>query len=212
VRHVAVLCVAFIAAASSGCGVWTSYQSVAVEPAQRPLRWGAPDNGLRMGIEVKQDTDRQDDGLVMEDCRFRVDFELVPPRVPAVARGEHEHVDAPGGGEGGTWLVVGGSREWKGTTKAMTVALTLPTGERYTLPQGAEGRLFGLCNVPQNGYTESFDLTDIANRFKSPETATLTVTYHLDPDPADPDRWSGTITTPPIRVRFYRMKSWSLLG
>ena len=53
---------------------------------------------------------------------------------------------------------------------------------------------------------------DVAERFKSPTTATLTVTYHLDSDPANPDQWSGTITTPPIRVNFYRMKSWSLLG
>src|SRR5215213_3375819 len=101
VRCVAMLCVAFVAAASCGCGVWTSYQSVAVEPAQRSLRWGEPDNGLRMGIEVHQDTDREDDGLVMEDCRFRVYWELVPPRAPAVMQGEREHDHARGGGEGG---------------------------------------------------------------------------------------------------------------
>lgn len=177
------------------------------------MRWGEPDNGLRIGIEVAQDTDREDDGLVMEDCRFRVRLELVPPKVPAAAPGETEHVHTPGGGERGTWVVVGGAREWKGTTKAMTVALTLPTGERYSLPQGDEGRPWGMCNVPGNGYSgDSFHLTDVAPRFKSPATATLTVTYHLDPDPANPDQWSGTITTPPIPVRFYRMKSWSLFG
>ena len=209
-----LLCVTLLAAPAGGCGVWTSYQSVAVDPAERSMRWGEPDNGLRMGIEVYQDTDREDDGLVQEDCRFRVYWELVPPRVPAVAEGdgEGEHVHAPGGGETGTWIVVHGSRDWKGTTRAMTVALTLPTGERYTLPQGDEGQLFGLCNVPHNGCEEGFDLTDIAPLFKSPASATLTVTYHLDPDPANPDQWSGTITTPPIPVKVYRMKSWSLFG
>jgi len=27
-----------------------------------------------------------------------------------------------------------------------------------------------------------------------------------------PDRWSGAIAAPPIRVIFYRMKGWSLFG
>jgi len=210
VRCGSLLCVAILAVASSGCGVWTSYQSVAVDPAQRSMRWGEPVNGLRMGIEVHQDTDREDDGLVMEDCRFRVRWELVPPRVPAP--GQAVHVHTPDGDEKATWIVVGGSRDWKGTTKAMMVTLTLPTGEQYTLPQGDEGQPLGMCNIPENGYTDSFNLTDVAPRFKSPTIATLTVTYHLDPDPSNPDQWSGTLSTTPIPVKFYRMKSWSLLG
>ena len=36
------------------------------------------------------------------------------------------------------------------------------------------------------------------------------MTYHVDPVPDHPERWSGTIRTPPIKVKFYRMKAWSL--
>ena len=201
-RSIALLCVTLLVASTGGCGVWTSYQSVAVDPAQRSMRWGKPDNGVRMGIKVDQDTSREDDGLVQEDCRFWVHFEVVQPRVPAVAQA----LDQPAstGCEGATWLVIGGA----GMPRAMTVTLTLPTGERYTLPHDDAGDLVGI----ERDYSETFDLTDIAPRFKSPSTATLTVTYHLDPDPSNPDQWSGTLTTPPIQVKFYRMRSWSLFG
>jgi hypothetical protein len=188
-----LLPVVLLTAMTGGCGVWTTHQNVSVTAADRTLRFGEPDNGLRLGIDVKQDTDREDDGLVLEECRFVVHFEAVPPRDAA-------------GKEVFTYLLeenTGGSV----TTPAMKVTLTTSDGQTFVLPQTDEGVWIWAGTL-----LDHFDLDDVAPGFRSPTTATLQVAYHVDPVPDHPERWSGTIHTPPIRVKFYRMKSWSLFG
>jgi hypothetical protein len=96
--------------------------------SSRTLRWGEPDNGLRLGIEVRQETDN---GLVIEDCTFVVYFEPAAPRISG-DQGDDK------GDEPLTYLLVsrnGGSV----TTRAMEVTLTMPNGQKYTMPQKDEG-------------------------------------------------------------------------
>jgi hypothetical protein len=88
----------------------------------------------------------------------------------------------------------------------MKVTLATSDGQTLVLPQTDEG----VWVWAGNPYWEDFNLTDVASRFKSPTNATLLVSYHQDPVPDHPERWSGTIAAPPIRVKFYRMKGWSL--
>jgi hypothetical protein len=219
-RNVTVALVVMIAALSGGCGVWTSHQNVAVEPADRALRWGEPDNGLRLGIEAKQDTEHESDGLVLEDCTIFVRFGVVPGQVPELASHVPELASADDdthahGDDGATWILVS-RRNWV-DSRGAEVTLTFDDGTTYTLPRGNDGedddsRPLGICNVPDNAWTEVLTLTGWGEDLKSPTNATLRVTYHLDPDPARPHQWSGTIQTPPVRVKFYRMKSWSLMG
>jgi hypothetical protein len=198
---VVALCLGPLAA---GCTGPTTYQNVVVPKEDRDLRWGEPVNGLRAGILVEQEQFSSDSAWRW--CSFQIYLQPVHPRVDYRV-GPHAHGQA-GQAQSDTVIVLPAfSLNSRASNRVVEVKLTFPDGTTHTIPQTLDKENeIGLCNYPGNSWMEVFSLDDFAESFPSPSTAVLVVTYRMEPKGDDPSRWSGTVTTPPVRVRFERVQ------
>jgi hypothetical protein len=194
----------FLAPLVGGCTGPNTYQNVIVPKEDRELRWGEPVNGLRAGIQVDQEAFSSESAWRW--CSFRIYLQPVHPRVDYRV-GPHAHGQGAGPPSDTVIVLPAFSLNSHESNRVVAVTLTFPDGTTRTIPQTLDKESeIGVCNIPGNSWMDEFDLTDFGESCPSPSTAVLVVTYRMEPKGDDPSRWSGTVTTPPVRVRFERVK------